>query len=122
MDGLELLKHKRNFIFHVLREETDEEVCRIHYTETLTDEKATLEVLNEALLPIDIKIGTKSTNALLVFLKDRILPSNRMFLAEELQRRGISPDDWITMIQLNKGMTYTDKYYIITERIYNENI
>lgn len=108
---------KRTFIFHVLKEDTNEEVCRIKYIETLISEEATIEILNESILPIDIKIGDKSTQALLIFLKDRILPSNRMFLAEEQARLGISPEDWITMIKLNQGKTYTDKFYIKTEEI-----
>lgn len=108
-------KLARRLVFRVYKEAGDVEVCRIHYKETIWSKEAYLEELGEE-LPIDIKIGTKSSEALMLFLKDRVLPANRMFIQEELHEHNLNPEDWIAMLELNKGKTYTDSYYVNIEK------
>ena len=108
-------KLARRLVFRVYREEDGREVCRIHYKETIRTQEAYLEELAEE-LPIDIKIGTKSSEALMTFLQDRVLPTNRMFIQEELSERNLDPKDWITRLKLNQGKTYTDDVYITIEK------
>lgn len=53
-----------------------------------------------------------SSKALENFLADRVLPQNRMFLKEEMERNGIYHYDWRELIKLNKGKTVQDDLYI----------
>lgn len=98
------------YTFKIYLEET--EVCRIHYKETPFNGEAKLEVFDEDKLPIEIAIGTRESSPLLYFLKDRVLPSNRMFLDKYVKDYGISTDDWIGKMKLNKGRVYEDEYWI----------
>ena len=52
----------------------------------------------------------------MTFLQDRVLPTNRMFIQEELSERNLDPKDWIARLKLNQGKTYTDDFYITIEK------
>lgn len=100
--------------FHIYNEHNNE-VCTIDYQRETGTERAKVDIKDQEDLPVDIWIGDKSTEALLIFLKSRVLPPSRMFLDEELKPLKIDPNDWLSKIQLNQGRTYDDECYVITE-------
>ena len=110
----------RKYIYEIIDEKDESVVARVTVIEAFYNEKATMEVIDEEHLPIDLKISDRSSESILICMKDRVLPSNRMFLAEDLKRIGIQPGDWKSMILLNKGRTYQDNYRV--ELISNETI
>lgn len=108
----------RKYIYEIINEKDESVVARVIVVDTFYNEKATMEVIDEEHLPIDLKISNRSSEAILICMKDRVLPSNRMFLAEDLKQIGIQPGDWKSMILLNKGRTYQDNYRV--ELIHDE--
>lgn len=120
-----IFKHfRRSLVFHICNESTKQEVCRINYEETLKDKKAELvETSDSGNIPIELKICTKTTEALITFLKGRVLPPNRMYLSDDLAPLNIQTTDWIELIKLNKGRVHGDDWYIEVEKVdLNENI
>lgn len=107
---------KMEYNFHIINDSTKDRIATIHYIETPFVTKATIQAQDESKLPLDIKLGNKDTQALLLFLKDRVLPSNRMFLTQDLETLRVDPSDWIRLLQLNSGRTYGDNYSIEVER------
>lgn len=113
IDPFELKAHYK-FVVYLGNEDATEgkEVCTIHLIESLDSTEAYLEIKDEQNIPIELTIGLRDTEQLLLFLKDRILPSNRMFLRERMMEARLDPNDWIGRLRLNKGMVYGDDYYI----------
>lgn len=107
---------KMEYNFHIINDSTKDRIATIHYIETPFVTKATIQTQDESKLPLDIQLGNKDTQALLLFLKDRVLPSNRMFLTQDLETLRVDPSDWIRLLQLNSGRTYGDNYSIEVER------
>ena len=107
---------RQEYNFHIINDSTKDRIATIHYIETPFVTKATIQAQDENKLPLDIQLGNKDTQALLLFLKDRVLPSNRMFLTQDLETLRVDPSDWIRLLQLNSGRTYGDNYSIEVER------
>ena len=105
----------KRYVFKVIDEQSNKEVASIEIVETLFEEKATIQVKDEAKLPVDLKISDRKSEALLDFLKGRVLPANRMFIGQELREKRMDPSDWKEMIKANQGKTYTDNYMIQME-------
>lgn len=88
-------------------------VCRIRLIEDQNKEpEASLEVIDEENLPVEIYIGTKESKQLISFLKGRIIPDTRQNLKELLKKYGIAADDWIGRLGITNGRAYDDNYYI----------
>ena len=110
----------RKYIYSIIDEQDEIEVARVFVEETPYIEKATLEVIREDKLPLDIKISNRTSDAILYCMKDRVLPANRMFIQKDLKDLGIQLGDWKSMILLNKGRTCQDNYRV--ELLRNEPI
>lgn len=102
----------KRYVFKIIDEQSNKEVASIEIVETLFEEEATIQIKDEAKLPVDLKISDMKSEALLDFLKDRVLPANRMFIGQELKEKRMDPSDWKEMLKANQGKTYTDKYMI----------
>lgn len=92
-------------------------VCRITLKSDSGHEEASLEVIDEENLPIEIAIGTRKSKQLILFLKTRTIPENRQNLEHLLAPYGIAINDWIGKLRLIKGRANDDNYFIETEEI-----
>lgn len=100
------------------------EVFKIILEDSLFESKGHIEIIDEELTPIDIKLTVKLGNnyaGAMAYLKDRALPSNRMFLAEYCERKGLNIDDINDRLKLSHGRTYEDNLCIVMdEKILDE--
>ena len=71
-----------------------------------------LDIINRELLPIDFRIADSDRRAFMVFLKERVVEPNRIFLDRVLKSVGIPYYDCDTMLRFNNGFSYTDNYWI----------
>ncbi len=92
-------------------------VCRIILKKDQDNEEASLEVIDEENLPIEIAIGVRTSKQLIYFLKNRAIPENRLHIERILAPYGIEPNDWIGKLGLTKGRTYDDDYFIKIEEM-----
>ena len=74
-----------------------------------------IEYVNDELkylLPIGM---TPDSEGLVRWLSSRIIPKNREFVDQILSRSGLSHNDTIGIIQLSKGLSLNDSYWIVEE-------
>lgn len=64
----------------------------------------------EYLFPLDLKV---SGEGLLEWLQKRVIPKNRAFVDEILQSLGLSANDTKGIIDVCKGLSLTDSYWIV---------
>ncbi|MCH5159305.1 MAG: XRE family transcriptional regulator [Clostridiales bacterium] len=74
-----------------------------------------IEYVNDELkylLPIGM---TPDSEGLVRWLSSRVIPKNREFVDQILSRSGLSHNDTIGIIQLSKGLSLNDSYWIVEE-------
>ena len=118
---MDILNTGRSYNFMIIDDTTNKIVGIIHYKVNLINETATIDIIDKDNLPGIIKwFLTKSTSPdklLIHFIKDRVNPSNRMFLDEEMHKLGIEPRDWMARMKLNHGRSLCDHYSVEWEEV-----
>lgn len=77
---------------------------------------ASITYINEEkrhLLPLDLEL---TEDGLLDWLKHRSIPSNRQFVGEILNAVGLDGDDLKGIIDLCKGLSLNDSYWVVPQR------
>ena len=89
--------------------------------ETLLDTKQTIEIYHEEQAPVLLKLAKdcEADNKVEIFLEDRALPANRMFLDKYCNEHGLDVNSLDDRLKISHGMNYDDNIYIEMEFIYD---
>lgn len=66
-------------------------------------------------LPFEFQVKTSKERAVLLFLEDRVTPSNRIGLQRDLRLSGLDYYDPTTILKYNKGWNVSDYYWVRTD-------
>lgn len=87
--------------------------------ETLTSKTGSINILNEGLTPVEIKMVAEFNNNLNgvdEILQDRVTPSGRMWFEEFCKERQLNPKDIDDRLTLSKGRSMSDDYFVEIEQ------
>ena len=96
----------------------DVEIVRITIEETLFDETGKIEILDEKLAPIDIRLIAKFNNNVegaKSCLEDRAMQPNRMFFKDYCKEHNYNPYDLDDRLKISGGRNCDDDLYIVME-------
>ena len=63
----------------------------------------------------DFPNGVYDSSTLLSWIRRRTIPKNRAFVLEILESQGIEPNDLIALLNVSKGLSVNDVYWIVEE-------
>lgn len=113
----------KNYYIH--KDGIDKPVAKLTIHETLEFKKEYIEIYERELknqladlwLIKDRDPSTYPDNIVEVILEDRVIPSNRMFFAEQCKELGINPYSIDERLDICNGRVADDDFYVIKEFI-----
>lgn len=63
----------------------------------------------------DFPTGVSDEKSLLSWIRRRTIPKNRAFVLQILESQGIEPNDLISLLNVSKGLSVNDVYWIVDE-------
>ena len=113
----------KNYYIH--KDGIDKPVAKLTIHETLEFKKENIEIYERDLenLLVDLWLikdrdpSTYPDNIVEVILEDRVIPSNRMFFAEQCKELGINPYSIDERLDIYNGRVADDDFYVTKEFI-----
>lgn len=113
----------KNYYIH--KDGIDKPVAKLTIHETLEFKKENIEIYERDLenLLVDLWLikdrdpSTYPDNIVEVILEDRVIPSNRMFFAEQCKELGINPYSIDERLDICNGRVADDDFYVTKEFI-----
>lgn len=94
------------------------EIARITIEENLFDKTGKIEIFNEDLTPIVIRLIYKYNNNIVgaeSCLEDRAMPPNRMFFEDYCIAHGYNPYNLNDRLKISEGRNCDDDLYLVME-------
>ena len=107
--------------YYIYKDNIEKPVAKVSIHETITEHTESMEIYNFDEAPFVLKLLAKNpnrpSNVAELFLEDRVIPSNRMFFAEQCKELGLNPESIDDRLTLSHGRTLDDDFYVETEFI-----